>query len=127
MVPGCLNSSRTSPAAGKPRPGTGGRSIRSARPPARCWPPLSTSILAELTLEAGIPPGVFNVVHGDGPTTGAAIAARPGIPKITFTGSTETGKAILRAAEHIKSVHLELCGKTPNIVFDDAGPVTTCS
>ena len=83
--------------------------------------PLSTSILAELTLEAGIPPGVFNVVHGDGPTTGAAIAAHPGIPKITFTGSTETGKAILRAAaDHVKSVHLELGGKTPNIVFEDA-------
>ena len=83
--------------------------------------PLSTSLLAELSVEAGIPPGVFNVVHGDGPVTGAAIAAHPGIPKITFTGSTETGKAILRAAaEHVKSVHLELGGKTPNIVFEDA-------
>jgi acyl-CoA reductase-like NAD-dependent aldehyde dehydrogenase len=83
--------------------------------------PLSTSLLAQLSVEAGIPPGVFNVVHGDGPVTGAAIAAHPGIPKITFTGSTETGKAILRAAaEHVKSVHLELGGKTPNIVFEDA-------
>jgi betaine-aldehyde dehydrogenase len=83
--------------------------------------PLSSAILGRLSLEAGIPPGVFNVVHGDGPTTGACIAAHPQIPKITFTGSTDTGRAILRAtAEHVKSVHLELGGKTPNIVFDDA-------
>ncbi len=83
--------------------------------------PLSTSELARLTLEAGIPPGVFNVVHGDGPTTGAALVAHPDVPKLTFTGSTVTGQAILRsAADHIKSVHLELGGKTPNIVFADA-------
>jgi 5-carboxymethyl-2-hydroxymuconic-semialdehyde dehydrogenase len=83
--------------------------------------PLSTSELAKLTLEAGIPAGVFNVVHGDGPTTGAALVAHPDVPKLTFTGSTATGQAILRsAAEHIKSVHLELGGKTPNLVFADA-------
>ena len=83
--------------------------------------PLSTSELARLTLEAGIPPGVFNVVHGDGPTTGAALVAHPDVPKLTFTGSTVTGQAILRsAADHIKSVHLELGGKTPNLVFADA-------
>ncbi len=83
--------------------------------------PVTTTTLALLCLEAGLPPGVVNVVHGDGPTTGAALAAHPGVPKITFTGSTETGRAILRAgAEHIKSVHLELGGKTANIVLDDA-------
>ena len=83
--------------------------------------PLSTSELAKLTIEAGMPPGVFNVVHGDGPTTGAALVAHPDVPKLTFTGSTATGQAILRsAAEHIKSVHLELGGKTPNLVFADA-------
>jgi aldehyde dehydrogenase (NAD+) len=83
--------------------------------------PLSTSELARLTLEAGIPAGVFNVVHGDGPTTGAALVAHPDVPKLTFTGSTVTGQAILRsAADHIKSVHLELGGKTPNLVFADA-------
>jgi acyl-CoA reductase-like NAD-dependent aldehyde dehydrogenase len=83
--------------------------------------PLSTSHLARLTAEAGMPDGVFNVVHGDGPTTGAALVAHPQVPKLTFTGSTVTGQAILRsAAENIKSVHLELGGKTPNIVFADA-------
>lgn len=83
--------------------------------------PVSTNALALACLEGGVPPGVVNVVHGDGPTTGAALAAHPGVPKITFTGSTEVGRAILRAgAEHIKSVHLELGGKTPNIVFADA-------
>ena len=83
--------------------------------------PLSTAELGRLTLEAGMPAGVFNVVHGDGPTTGAALVAHPHVPKLTFTGSTVTGQAILRsAADHIKSVHLELGGKTPNIVFGDA-------
>ena len=83
--------------------------------------PLSTSELAKLTLEAGLPAGAFNVVHGDGPTTGAALVAHPGVPKLTFTGSTAVGQAILRsAADHVKSVHLELGGKTPNIVFADA-------
>ena len=68
-----------------------------------------------------MPAGVFNVVHGDGPTTGAALVAHPHVPKLTFTGSTVIGQAILRsAADHIKSVHLELGGKTPNIVFGDA-------
>ncbi len=83
--------------------------------------PLSTLELGRLTVEAGMPDGVFNVVHGDGPTTGAALVAHPDVPKLTFTGSTATGQAILRsAADHIKSVHLELGGKTPNIVFSDA-------
>ena len=83
--------------------------------------PLSTAELGPLSIEAGMPAGVFNIVHGDGPTTGAALVAHPHVKKLTFTGSTTTGQAILRsAAEHIKSVHLELGGKTPNIVFADA-------
>ena len=83
--------------------------------------PLSTSHLARLVLEAGMPEGVFNVVHGDGPTTGAALVAHPDVPKLTFTGSTTVGKEILRvSSQWIKSVHLELGGKTPNIVFEDA-------
>jgi acyl-CoA reductase-like NAD-dependent aldehyde dehydrogenase len=83
--------------------------------------PLSTAELGRLTLEAGMPAGVFNVVHGDGPTTGAALVAHPHVKKLTFTGSTAVGQAILRsAADHIKSVHLELGGKTPNLVFADA-------
>jgi aldehyde dehydrogenase (NAD+) len=83
--------------------------------------PLSTAELGPLTIDAGMPAGVFNVVHGDGPTTGAALVAHPQVKKLTFTGSTVTGQAILRsAADHIKSVHLELGGKTPSIVFADA-------
>ena len=83
--------------------------------------PLSTAHLARVVLEAGMPEGVFNVVHGDGPTTGAALVAHPDVPKLTFTGSTAVGKEILRvSSQWIKSVHLELGGKTPNIIFDDA-------
>ncbi len=83
--------------------------------------PLTTARLGLLAQEAGLPDGVLNIVHGDGPTTGAALAAHPLVPKITFTGSTDTGRAILHAgAEHIKSVHLELGGKTANIVCADA-------
>ena len=68
-----------------------------------------------------MPAGVFNIVHGDGPTTGAALVAHPHVKKLTFTGSTATGQAILRsAADHIKSVHLELGGKTPSLIFADA-------
>jgi acyl-CoA reductase-like NAD-dependent aldehyde dehydrogenase len=83
--------------------------------------PLSTAYLGRLVLEAGMPDGVFNVVHGDGPTTGAALVAHPDVPKLTFTGSTVVGREILRvSSQFVKSVHLELGGKTPNIVFADA-------
>lgn len=83
--------------------------------------PITTARLAELAFEAGIPAGVLNTVHGDGSTTGAAIVAHPDVPKITFTGSTEVGRIILKAAaDRIKSVHLELGGKSPNIVLADA-------
>jgi acyl-CoA reductase-like NAD-dependent aldehyde dehydrogenase len=83
--------------------------------------PLSTSLYAQICAEAGLPDGVLNVVHGDGPTTGAALAEHPRVPKLTFTGSTDVGRRILEAsAASIKSCHLELGGKTPNIVLADA-------
>jgi phenylacetaldehyde dehydrogenase len=82
--------------------------------------PLTTHHLGRLALESGLPPGVLNVVNGDG-ATGAALVAHPDVPKITFTGSTAVGQEIVRSsADHLKSLHLELGGKTPNIVFDDA-------
>lgn len=83
--------------------------------------PLTALRFAELTLEAGIPAGVFNVVTGFGPTTGAAMVAHPGIDKIAFTGSVEVGKEIMRqAANTLKRVSLELGGKSPNIIFADS-------
>ncbi|WP_376768842.1 aldehyde dehydrogenase family protein [Amycolatopsis acididurans] len=83
--------------------------------------PLSALRLARLALEAGIPPGVLNVVTGHGSTAGAALAAHPGVDKISFTGSTATGRKILDAAGgNLKRVTLELGGKSANIVFPDA-------
>lgn len=82
--------------------------------------PLSPLRLGELCLEAGIPPGVVNVVAG-GSEAGAALAAHPGVDKVAFTGSTEVGRKIIQAsAGNIKRVSLELGGKSPNIVFADA-------
>jgi aldehyde dehydrogenase (NAD+) len=82
--------------------------------------PLSPLRLGELCLEAGIPPGVVNVVAGFG-AAGAALAAHPGVDKVAFTGSTEVGQHIIRAsAGNVKRVSLELGGKSPNIVFADA-------
>ena len=83
--------------------------------------PLSALLLAELIAEAGIPEGVVNIVPGYGETAGAALAAHPDVDKIAFTGSTEVGKLIVQAAAgNLKKVSLELGGKSPNIVFDDA-------
>src|SRR3954451_129732 len=85
------------------------------------YTPLTALRLAELALEAGIPPGVLNVVTGPGGTAGAAIAAHPGIGKVAFTGETTTGQEIMRlAASNVKKISLELGGKSPNIVFADA-------
>lgn len=83
--------------------------------------PLSASKLAEIYIEAGVPPGVFNVVHGDG-RVGALLGAHPGIEKISFTGGVETGKKVMAAAggSTLKEVTMELGGKSPLIVFDDA-------
>jgi phenylacetaldehyde dehydrogenase len=86
--------------------------------------PLSAIRLAELALEAGLPEGVLNVVTGFGETAGAALAGHNGVDKIAFTGSTEVGKIIVRAAAgNLKKVTLELGGKSPTIVFKDVADV----
>jgi phenylacetaldehyde dehydrogenase len=83
--------------------------------------PLSALRLGELILEAGIPPGVVNIVTGFGETAGAALAAHDDVDKVAFTGSTEVGRMIVQAAAgNLKKVSLELGGKSPNLVFSDA-------
>src|SRR5690349_8359327 len=83
--------------------------------------PLTSLELGRIALEAGLPPGVLNVVPGLGATAGAALAEHPGVDKIAFTGSTVTGRTVMRAgAGTIKRVSLELGGKSPSIVFADA-------
>ncbi|MET0378263.1 MAG: aldehyde dehydrogenase family protein [Spongiibacteraceae bacterium] len=83
--------------------------------------PLTALRLGEILLEAGVPPGVVNVVTGYGHTAGAALTAHRDVSKIGFTGSTEVGKIIVRAAaDNLKKVTLELGGKSPFIIFDDA-------
>lgn len=83
--------------------------------------PSSTRRLAELAVEAGLPPGVFNVVVGTGAETGAALVRHPLVRKVSFTGSTESGKLVARAAlDDLKKVTLELGGKSPVIVLRDA-------
>lgn len=83
--------------------------------------PLSALRLGELLQESGLPKGVVNIVTGFGETAGAALAAHPGVNKVAFTGSTEVGKLIVKAAANdLKKVSLELGGKSPNIVFKDA-------
>jgi aldehyde dehydrogenase (NAD+) len=81
--------------------------------------PFSTIRLAQLAIEAGMPPGIFNVVHGRGVTAGSALVRHPGVGKISFTGSTRTGSGIMRdiADSGIKPVTLELGGKSPQLVF----------
>jgi phenylacetaldehyde dehydrogenase len=82
--------------------------------------PLSSLLLAEVALEAGLPAGVLNVVTGLGMEAGASLAAHPGIAKIAFTGSTNTGKSIAKAAmDNLSAVNLELGGKSPMIVLED--------
>jgi aldehyde dehydrogenase (NAD+) len=82
--------------------------------------PLSTIRFAQLAADVGLPPGVFNVVTGLG-HTGAALTAHPGVDKIAFTGSTPTGRAIAsEAGKRLARVSLELGGKSPNIIFEDA-------
>jgi aldehyde dehydrogenase (NAD+) len=83
--------------------------------------PLTALRLGELLLQAGVPPGVVNIVPGFGPTAGGAIVRHPLIDKVAFTGSTDVGKEIHReSAATLKRVSLELGGKSPNIVFADA-------
>ena len=82
--------------------------------------PISAMIYAEIIHEAGYPAGVFNLVHGDGLTVGAAMSCHPNIQMMSFTGSTRAGTAVTRdAAETVKRVTLELGGKSPNLVFAD--------
>ena len=83
--------------------------------------PLTALMMEEIFREAGVPEGVFNVITGYGETTGAALAAHPDVDKISFTGSTEVGKLIVQAAAgNLKRLTLELGGKSPLIMFDDA-------
>jgi aldehyde dehydrogenase (NAD+) len=83
--------------------------------------PLTALALGEIAIEAGLPPGVLNVLTGPGSTLGQAIVEHPGIDKIAFTGDTSTGKGIMRgAAGTLKKITLELGGKSPNIVLPDA-------
>ena len=83
--------------------------------------PLSSVRLGEILLEAGVPPGVFNLLLGGGATVGQLLAEHPDVDKVSFTGSTEVGKQIIDAARgNLKKVSLELGGKSPVIVFADA-------
>ena len=85
------------------------------------WTPLSASLLPEIMTEAGVPDGVFNIVHGIGEEAGAALVAHPGVPLISFTGETTTGQVIMRsAADHLKGLSMELGGKSPCVIFADA-------
>lgn len=83
--------------------------------------PTNAAIFAEILDAAGVPPGVFNLVQGDGPTTGNAISSHPDIEMVSFTGSTRAGIAVaIAAAPTVKRVHQELGGKSPNVVLPDA-------
>jgi betaine-aldehyde dehydrogenase/5-carboxymethyl-2-hydroxymuconic-semialdehyde dehydrogenase len=85
------------------------------------WSPLTASLLAEITDDAGLPPGVFNVVQGLGEEAGAALVSHPGIARISFTGSHETASVIAAAAApNLTPVSFELGGKSPFLVFADA-------
>jgi aldehyde dehydrogenase (NAD+) len=83
--------------------------------------PLSNPLLAQLASDCGLPPGVLNIIPGDGPTTGAALVDDPGVRRVMFTGSVEVGRLIAHAAaDRLIPAGLELGGKSPNIVFADA-------
>jgi 5-carboxymethyl-2-hydroxymuconic-semialdehyde dehydrogenase len=85
------------------------------------WSPLTATLLARLALEAGLPPGVLNVVHGLGEGAGNALTTDTRIKAIAFVGGTQTGARIMaQGAPSLKRVHFELGGKSPVIVFDDA-------
>ncbi|WP_326539546.1 5-carboxymethyl-2-hydroxymuconate semialdehyde dehydrogenase [Pseudorhodoferax sp.] len=81
--------------------------------------PLTAARLGELAMEAGIPPGVLNIVHGYGKTAGEALVSHPDVRAISFTGSTATGNRIVQAAG-LKKFSMELGGKSPFVIFDDA-------
>jgi aminomuconate-semialdehyde/2-hydroxymuconate-6-semialdehyde dehydrogenase len=90
-----------------------------AKPPE--WAPLTASLLADITRDAGLPGGVFNVVQGLGPEAGAPLAAHPELARVCFTGSVATGRRVAAAAgAQLTPASLELGGKSPLLVFDDA-------
>ncbi|WP_348755589.1 aldehyde dehydrogenase family protein, partial [uncultured Aquincola sp.] len=90
--------------------------------------PLTALMLGELLMEAGFPAGAVNIVTGDGPGAGAPLTAHAGVDKISFTGSTETGKLIGRTAmDRLARVTLELGGKSPVIVLDDCDPAAAAA
>src|SRR5438270_10690240 len=83
--------------------------------------PLSSFAMAKLAERAGIPKGVLNILTGDGPTIGAELCANPKVRKLSFTGSTEVGRILMKqCADTVKKLSLELGGNAPFIVFDDA-------
>jgi len=83
--------------------------------------PFSANLFTQILHDAGVPAGVFNLVHGDGPTVGAAISVHPGIAMVSFTGSTRAGAAVAAAAAPtVKRVTQELGGKSANIILEDA-------
>jgi 5-carboxymethyl-2-hydroxymuconic-semialdehyde dehydrogenase len=87
------------------------------------WSPLTATLLAEILEDVEVPPGVFNVVHGFGETTGAPLSSHPGVDLICFTGESTTGSLIVAAgAPTLKRSSIELGGKSPVVVFEDADP-----
>jgi len=87
------------------------------------WAPLTASLLADVARDAGLPDGVFNVVQGVGEEAGAALTRDPGVARIAFTGSVETGRLVAQAAAaNLTPVSLELGGKSPFLIFADADP-----
>ncbi|WP_129774584.1 aldehyde dehydrogenase family protein [Peristeroidobacter soli] len=83
--------------------------------------PFSAQILAEIMEAAKLPPGVFNMIFGDGPTVGAALSSHPEVDAVSITGSTRAGVEVARnAAATVKRVHQELGGKSPNVILEDA-------
>ncbi|MEU6375444.1 5-carboxymethyl-2-hydroxymuconate semialdehyde dehydrogenase [Streptomyces sp. NPDC046909] len=85
------------------------------------WTPLSASLWPEIFAEAGVPASVVNIVHGIGEEAGQALVDHPDVPLISFTGSTDTGRHIIRSsAQHLKATSMELGGKSPAVVFADA-------
>ena len=87
------------------------------------WAPLTASLLADIAHEAGLPPGVFNVLQGIGEEAGAALVADPGLARVAFTGSVATGRLVAQASGvNLTPVSLELGGKSPFVIFADADP-----
>ena len=103
----------------KVAPALAGGNTMVLKPSEEC--PGNAAILAEIMDAAGVPPGVFNLVQGDGPTVGNAISSHPGIEMVSFTGSTRAGVLVAKAAaDTVKRVHQELGGKSPNLVLPGA-------